>query len=154
VRFLRDRRLILLLRLALGAVFLVAAWPKLQDPAGFARSISHYHMVPEGVERLLALTLPPLELLVGLGLIFGVLDAGAAVLVFAMLVGFTGAIASAVSRGLDISCGCFDTDGGTKVGVSKLVENSLMILGAWLVVIGDRTLLSVSGWLRRSGDIE
>lgn len=154
MRFLLDRRFILVLRLALGAVFLMAAWPKLQDPAGFAVSISHYRMVPEGLERALALTLPPLELLVGLGLIFGVLDAGAAVLTFGMLVGFTGAIGIALARGLDISCGCFDTDGGAKVGVSKLVENTLMIVAAWLVVVGDRSLFSVSGWMKRSGDIE
>ena len=154
MRFLGDRRLVLFLRLALGVVFILAALPKLQDPAGFARSISHYHLVPEGTERMLALTLPPLELLVGLGLIFGVLDAGAALLGFAMLVVFTAAIGVAVARGLDISCGCFDTDGGTKVGVSKLVENTLMVIAAGLVMVGDRTLLSISAWMRRSGDIE
>jgi len=150
MRFLRDPRLVLALRLALGAVFIMAALPKLQDPAGFATSISNYHLVPEGLERALALTLPPLELLVGLGLIFGVLDVGASLLAFAMLVAFTAAIGIAVGRGLDISCGCFDTDGGTKVGVSKLVENGLMVAAAWLVLVGDRTLLSVSGWMGRS----
>jgi uncharacterized membrane protein YphA (DoxX/SURF4 family) len=154
VRFLTDRRLVLVLRIALGIIFILAALPKLQDPAGFAKSISHYHLVPVGLERALALVLPPLELLVGLGLILGVLDAGASLLGLAMLVVFTGAIGFAVSRGLDISCGCFDTDGGTKVGVSKLIENTAMIVGACLVLVGDRTLLSVSAWMKRSGDIE
>lgn len=144
-----DRRIVTLLRVALGAAFLMAAWPKLQDPEAFARSISNYHLLPEAAGRVLALVLPPLELLVGICLVLGLLDAGAAVLTVGMLVVFTSAIGIAVARGLDISCGCFDTDGGTKVGVAKLVENAGLILASVVVWRGDRSWLSLRVVMRR-----
>jgi uncharacterized membrane protein YphA (DoxX/SURF4 family) len=90
-------------------------------------------MLPLPVERVLALVLPPLELLVGLALIVGVLDAGARVVVFALMLVFTIAVGTALARGLDISCGCFDTEGGAKVGVAKLAENiGLTAVAFWL----------------------
>jgi uncharacterized membrane protein YphA (DoxX/SURF4 family) len=149
-----DRRVVAFLRVALGVVFLVAAWPKLADPEGFARAISHYRMLPEPVERVAALVLPPLEALLGICLVLGVLDAGASLLVLVLLTAFTGAIAAALARGLDISCGCFDTEGGAKVGLSKVVENLAMLAAAFLVTRADRSWLSLTSWLRRSGDIE
>ena len=44
------------------------------------------------------------------------------------LVVFLAAIASALSRGLDISCGCFNTDGGHAVGVGLLWRDLLLLL--------------------------
>ncbi len=138
-----DRRIVTVLRVALGVLFVAAAWPKLQDPAAFATNISHYHLLPEPAERLLALMLPPLELLAGLAMIFGVFHAGASLLVFAMLVVFTAAIGVAVGRGLDISCGCFETEGGTKVGARKLAENAAFIAASFVVWRGDRSWLAM-----------
>jgi uncharacterized membrane protein YphA (DoxX/SURF4 family) len=154
VSFLKDRRLVLVLRVALGVLFIAAALPKIADPAGFATSVSHYRMLPEWIERVLALVLPPLELVLGICLVVGVLDAGAAFLAFVLLVVFTGAIGTAMGRGLDISCGCFDTEGGSKVGLSKLGENVLFIAASWLVLVGDRSLLSLRARLSRTVDPE
>ena len=104
---LRDRRLVALLRIGLGVLFVLAAWPKLQDPVGFARAISHYHLLGETASRVLALVLPPMELMIGVCLILGVVHSGASLLAFSLLVLFTGAVTTALLRGLDISCGCF-----------------------------------------------
>ena len=149
-----DRRLVTAMRIALGALFIMAAWPKLADPHAFAVTISNYRMMPEPIVRILALVLPPLEMLVGVALILGALDAGASAIAFGMLAVFTVAVATALARGLDISCGCFDTEGGPKVGLRKVVENLGMLAAAYLVSRGDRSWLSVRGWLSRSGDIE
>jgi uncharacterized membrane protein YphA (DoxX/SURF4 family) len=122
-----------MLRIAMGVLFVAAAWQKLADPTAFATSVTNYRMLPLPVERVLALVLPPLELLVGLALIVGVLDAGARVVVFALMLVFTIAVGTALARGLDISCGCFDTEGGAKVGVAKLAENvGLTAVAFWL----------------------
>jgi uncharacterized membrane protein YphA (DoxX/SURF4 family) len=149
-----DRRVIAALRVGLGVIFIVAALPKLQDPVGFSKSVSNYHLLPEIVERVLALVLPPMELLVGVCLIAGVVDAGASLITFVLMVVFTVAIGSALARGLDISCGCFDTDGGAKVGLSKIVENLVMTGAALAVWRGDRSWFSLGGLLTRAGDIE
>jgi uncharacterized membrane protein YphA (DoxX/SURF4 family) len=131
VNLLRDPRLMLVLRVAMGLLFVAAAWPKLMDPAAFATAVTNYRMLPLPAERVLALVLPPLELLAGLALIVGVLDAGARVVVLALMLVFTTAIGTALARGLDISCGCFDTEGGAKVGIAKLAENVGLTAVAW-----------------------
>ena len=142
---LRDPRFVALLRVGLGVLFVMAAWPKLADPAAFATSVSNYRMLPVPIERLVALALPPLELLVGVALIVGVVDAGASFLVFAMMVVFTVAIGTALGRGLDISCGCFDTEGGAKVGLGKMIENLGLTAAAFWVWRGDRSWLAFRG---------
>ncbi|HMB70978.1 MAG TPA: MauE/DoxX family redox-associated membrane protein [bacterium] len=154
MKLLSDRRLVAALRIGLGALFIAAALPKLQDPAGFAGSIDHYHLLPEAGGRILALVLPVLELLVGMCLVLGVLDAGASLLVLALMIVFTAAVGSAVARGLDISCGCFDTEGGTKVGVTKVAENLALTAAAFWVRVRDRSWLSVGALLRKPGDVE
>jgi len=139
-----DRRVVALLRVGLGALFVAAAWPKLNDPAGFAEAVSHYHLLGDTAGRVLALVLPAVELLAGLGLILGVVHHGASLLVFAMMVMFTGAVGIALARGLDISCGCFDTEGGTKVGWAKIGENLALTAAALVVWRGDRSWWSLA----------
>ena len=62
----------LLLRIALGAVFVYAAWLKLRDPwQMFAMSIDSYQLLPMWAVRVVARTLPWVELLLGMLLIAG-----------------------------------------------------------------------------------
>lgn len=110
-------------RLVAGGIFLFACLDKLQNPAAFAAAIDHYHMVPYALLHPMAYGLPILELIVGLALVFGVLRRGAAMLAAVLTVVFIVAIASALARGLDISCGCFHTDGGHAVGISLLLRD-------------------------------
>jgi len=136
-------RLVTLLRVGLGVLFVAAAWPKLQDPEAFAVAVSNYHLLGESIGRGLALVLPPVELLVGLGLILGVADAGASLLAVVMMMVFTGAVGAALARGLDISCGCFDTAGGQSVGLAKIAENVALIAASIVVWRGDRSWLAL-----------
>jgi uncharacterized membrane protein YphA (DoxX/SURF4 family) len=122
-------------QIAIGAVFLYAALPKIGDPASFADQIHNYRMLPVALENLLAMTLPWVELIIGLALILGVrARCGAAVAVLLMGV-FLAGIAQAVYRGLDIECGCFGTGDGSKVGFRRLAEDVGLLL---LSVIGAR----------------
>lgn len=148
------RRIVAALRIGIGILFLMAALPKLRDPEGFAQSIANYKILPVVAERVVALVLPPLEALLGVCLILGVLDAGASALALALMIVFTVAVGSALSRGLDISCGCFDTKAGSRIAAGKIAENLAITFCAWMVAVHDRSWLSVRGWLSRSGDIE
>lgn len=148
------RHVVALLRVGLGVLFILAAWPKLADPEGFALAVSHYRMLPEPVERVIALVLPPLEMLAGICLVLGVLDAGASLVVAGLMAVFTVAVGVALGRGLDISCGCFDTAGGTKVGLRKIAENVVLTAAAVRVAWGDRSWLSLGGAMRRASDVE
>jgi uncharacterized membrane protein YphA (DoxX/SURF4 family) len=116
--------------------------------------VGNYHLLPETAERVLALALPVLELIVGACLILGVLDAGASLLVLGLMIVFTAAVASAVARGLDISCGCFDTEDGAKVGAEKIVENLALTAAAFWVWAKDRRWLSLGSLRGKPGEAE
>ena len=45
-------------RLILGGVFIYASLDKIAHPAEFAKAIGNYHVVPFGLENLMALALP------------------------------------------------------------------------------------------------
>ena len=53
---------------------------------------------------------------------------GAALICGGLLLVFLAAIATALFRGLDISCGCFNTDGGHAVGLDLMWRDFLLLL--------------------------
>jgi len=120
--------LAVLIRMGVGVTFIAAAWHKVLDPASFALATYYYHMVPDGLLHLFALFLPWLEMVTGVAVIVGWGRRGAALLIIAMLLMFIVGLAVALTRGLDISCGCFGTDGGHAVGLSLLVRDALLVL--------------------------
>jgi putative oxidoreductase len=130
--------LLLLCRLVLGGVFLYASLDKLADPAGFARAISHYHIVPYPLLHPAAHLLPVVELVVGSALVLGLLRRGAALLCGLMVLIFMAAITSALVRGLDISCGCFNTDGGHAVGLDLLWRDGILLLLCLPLLLSNR----------------
>ncbi|MHB8077944.1 MAG: MauE/DoxX family redox-associated membrane protein [Candidatus Krumholzibacteriia bacterium] len=122
-------------RLGAGATFLYASLDKIADPAGFARAVFHYRLLPLALLHPFALLLPWLEAVIGVALLAGLLRRGAALLAAGLTVVFLGAIAAALARGLDISCGCFHTAGGHAVGVG-LLWRDLLLLAACLAPLG------------------
>jgi uncharacterized membrane protein YphA (DoxX/SURF4 family) len=127
------RRIIaLLLRLGLGGVFVAASVPKILDPAGFSRNIFHYEILPGNLVNAVAITLPWVELLVGLCLIAGFRLRGAALTAIVSLVIFTAAMSSALARGLNIDCGCFKTS-GTPLGPERILGDLALLVAAVLV---------------------
>ncbi len=94
-------------RLYLGGVFVFASLHKIAHPGVFALDIATYDMVPLGLVNLMAITMPWVEIAAGLLLILGVRARAAALCCSGMMVIFLVALLSALSRGLDMSCGCF-----------------------------------------------
>ena len=137
------RRLILILRLLLGIVFVYAAYTKLRQPwLLFAMSIDAYQILPEWAVLLLGHWLPWLELGIGLCLIAGVLlryvAAGATVL----LAVFFALMARAFVMGMTINCGCFGL--GEAISAETLVrDGALVALSIALTVIAFRQVQPV-----------
>src|SRR3954471_17337618 len=79
-------------QLALGAIFVAAALPKIADPPSFAHMIYNYRLLPSGMINISAIVMPWIELLSGLALILGLWRKGAVSIITLMLVAFVIAI--------------------------------------------------------------
>ena len=122
----------LVLRLIVAGVFLFAGWQKLKAPQEFADSIAAYQLLPVQLINLVALTLPPLELIIGFLLLVGWWQRIAAFSAIILTGVFMVALASAISRGLKIDCGCFGAGASAKGDLWLALARDL-VLGAALV---------------------
>jgi uncharacterized membrane protein YphA (DoxX/SURF4 family) len=144
------------LRVGLGAMFILAAWDKVLDPAAFSIAVDNYHMVPRVFLHFFTLALPMTELAVGLMLIAGVWTRAAALISAVLMVMFVIGLAQALLRGLDIACGCFTQDTGqeSKISPLLLVRDTALIFGSLWVALFDRGRWSVLNLFGRSGTVE
>jgi uncharacterized membrane protein YphA (DoxX/SURF4 family) len=126
-------------QIALGAIFVLAALPKIADPPSFAHMIYNYRLVPGAAVNALALVLPWVELLVGLALILGVWPREAAALAGLLLIVFIAAIAINLARGRAVDCGCFDVHAAGKSREELLADMRLVIMrdAAILLMVGQ-----------------
>jgi len=127
---------VLAARVLLAAAFLYAGSIKALDPAAFALAIDNYRLLPYPLAAALALYLPWLEIACASGLFWPRLRLGALAVLVALCFVFGAAITSAVLRDLDIGCGCFGGDGGSRASLllSLLRSIALMFLGGWLLL--------------------
>jgi len=100
--------LVLLGRLIVSVAFILAALPKIQDPAAFAISVEGYRVVTANLAMWIALVLPWLELVAGFGLLIPQIQRGSNLTIALLLIVFIALHTSAWARGLDINCGCFN----------------------------------------------
>ena len=129
ISLLKNALFLLILRLLIGGIFTVAGLEKIGSIAAFEQAILHYQLSGPAISTLIAMTLPWLEIVCGLGLILGIFSRSSAFVLTALLICFTAAVFSAMARGLDISCGCFSQDPNTeKIGWLKIIENCVLLL--------------------------
>jgi uncharacterized membrane protein YphA (DoxX/SURF4 family) len=95
-------------QLGLGAIFVIAALPKIADPPSFAHMIYNYRLVPASLINISALVMPWVELLAGLALILGLWKAAARTIIGILLAIFIIAISINLARDNAIDCGCFN----------------------------------------------
>ena len=101
--------LLVCFRMILGVIFFYAGIIKIYDPQGFALAVYNYHILPGFLINPVAVILPWVEVIAGAALILGIMVQGSSLIVSGLLVIFLCAIGAALVRGLDISCGCFNT---------------------------------------------
>ncbi len=131
-------RLAILLRVALGLVFVYAAYAKLfQFTDGrlhrlpwqlFAMAIDSYQLLPQTAVEILARILPWFELALGVLLIAGRWLRLASAATSLLLAVFVSLMVRAYFKGQEISCGCF--------GPGEIIS--------WKTLLRDGSLLAVS----------
>ena len=127
--------LVLASRLILGVVFIYASIDKIINPGDFAKIVGNYHVLPFGLENLMAIVLPWLELIAGICLIIGVMVDGSTILVVLMNIVFIFAITQALARGISIECGCFSvsSDAGSAIGIKTILRDIGYLFLAYIV---------------------
>ncbi len=124
----------------LAVVFLLACWHKILDPGAFAVDIATYQILPLALVNPMAIVLPWTELCAGLMLLVGFRTRAAALLVAGMMAMFIVAISIALANGLDMSCGCFASQGAAEDPISwrTIVRDGTWLLLALYVLFLDR----------------
>jgi len=126
------------LRWLLGLVFLVAGVLKLVHPGDFLVELAAYRVPFPGMFlRLVAVSLPWLEIICGVCLVLDRWPESVRPLVTALCLVFVVMLGQAVVRGLDLQCGCFG-----RFGPAWLERPDVALVRALL-------LLAVSAWLTR-----
>ena len=128
-----TERLYYALQLALGAVFFLAALPKLRKPRRFARVVAVQGVVPAGVAPMVAWGVVALETAVASALLTGWLVAPAAVVATFLLAAFAVTTAVNLRRRRVVPCGCFGS-AAEMISVRSLVRLGLL-LGADVVLV-------------------
>lgn len=142
-KIISNQYLLFLFRVILGLIFIYSGIIKIIDTQGFSNSIYNYKLLPDLLINFLAVILPWIELITGLLLLLGITIKENALIINALLIIFIIAIIINLFRGLDINCGCFGTGNGTKIGLTKLIENFLLLIMGILLMIFDSRILSI-----------
>jgi hypothetical protein len=124
-----------------GLVFLAAGIAKLRHRGLLAGVIANYRLLPAGLVAPAALLLPPVELLVAVGLLVGNRPL-AVVAAIGLLLVFAAAMAVNIRRGRrHIDCGCGHAGLRQQLGWPMVVRNLLMaaVLGLRLAAPGEPT---------------
>lgn len=141
--------LALLARLYLACIFLLACYHKILDPGAFAIDVATYQFLPLSLINPMAIILPWIELVAGGLLLIAFRTRAAALLISGMMLMFTIAIGIALAKGLDMSCGCFASQGAVDDPISwRTVGRDLswMVLALYIVFL-DHNPIGLDRWL-------
>lgn len=141
---LSNKYLLFFVRIILSVIFIYAGMEKISYPAGFSDSINNYKILPLFTVNFLAIILPWIELIAGVLLLFGIRVKENSFIISVLLSIFIIAIVISLIRGLNIDCGCFGTFSGSKVGIYKLIENSLLLIAGYALMKFDSEFLTLN----------
>jgi hypothetical protein len=120
----------LILRFALGTLFLLAGSAKVVRLERFADAVQGYRMVPEAWVGSVAAGLAVTEAILGGLLLGGVYVPIAATFTTFLLLVFSLAVALNLRRGRRIACGCLGALGGRVVSGVVLLRNAVLVVAA------------------------
>ena len=118
----------------LGGVFIIAGSSKLLAPRAFARIISAYGLLPDELLAPVAIGLPAIEVLAGVGLLFNI--RGSLEIIIGLLTGFLFVLEYAIRKNLDVDCGCFSPSeiaAGNNLHTAFLRDVGLMAVSIYLI---------------------
>ncbi len=127
-----------IIRLTIGSLFVYAGFIKLIDPGAFAITISQYGIVPDFLPAPVAVLLPLLEFLAGLGLIFRI--RGSLAVIFSLLIMFIAVLGYGILNDMNIDCGCFTADEiDSRNSLLQAFYRDIIMVGALFLLFLSKT---------------
>ena len=129
-------------RFYLGGVFLFACFHKILNPEIFAIDVATYDILPLSLVNLFAITLPWIELVAGLMIIAGCQVKPSAFLMAGMMIMFIVALSIALSKGMDMACGCFASSEAEEAISGKTLFRDLgwLLLCLYIFIFDNKPL--------------
>ena len=146
--FFTSPYFMLFARLCVGGVFIVSGLGKWVDKTGTEVSMSKYLFLPVGSGRFIANVFPPLEMAIGLALVFGLLTRLAAVGAFLLFILFTILVIYDLSSGKNESCHCFGKLSDDKLTPVAVVRNVFLLALSALIVF------AFDGWFSLDASLD
>lgn len=140
-------------RLLLGSLFLMSSATKLSRPSAFERNILQYRLLPAGLAKAFALSLPWLELGIGLLLLSGHVSRLAGGMAAFLLAMFLLAIASALARKLGVNCSCFGLLYQEPIGPRTLARDAVLVILGIVVLSWGPSAPSLAETLESPGQL-
>ena len=131
----------ILVRIALGVIFIAAAAPKIWRPDEFADAINNYRILPYFLVNVSAITLPWVEMLFGLFLVFGFRTKAASLATSLLMMMFLAALISAYARHINIDCGCqipLLSSRGAGIGWREFLRDTIFLAMSLFVYLRRR----------------
>jgi uncharacterized membrane protein YphA (DoxX/SURF4 family) len=144
--------IVVIARFIVGGIFLVSGLAKISDPGRFILTLREFRLFPEVIVPFTAIWLPWLEFLLGLCLVAGIVQRTSALMLAGLNALFAAAIASVISRGIVVDCGCFgmlaDMLGLPDMADMKaVIRNAVFIVLCMAVFLSRSRMLSLEGYI-------
>jgi uncharacterized membrane protein YphA (DoxX/SURF4 family) len=136
----------------LGGLFVLASLHKIAHPASFALDVATYQLLPLWLVNPFALTVPWIELWVGLLLIVGLRVRAAALVTSLLMASFMVALGYALAKGLDMSCGCFASQSVAKhdpISYKTMLRDTAWLFLGLFILFFDKQPIGVERWLSK-----
>lgn len=130
----------MVLRMALGALFVWTGWIKTTDFNAFLFSVRSFQILDDPWAAWVAMGLPWLEIIAGAALVTGLCIEGGLTVIAGMLGVFLWAIIHSWQRGLDLNCGCFGGDASVS-DYHDLIRRDIVLLTLALTLLVHRWIV-------------
>ena len=136
-RFVFSRGFILTARTIIALIFIYSGSIKILDLHSFGEAINNYHILPQFLAVPFASLISASDVVLGLLFLLGIFELETGVLLIFLNIVFIMAMSSALFRGIDISCGCFSSE-GEALGLKDIFRDFIFILLILWVIVGRK----------------
>ena len=132
----------LLFRIIVGGIFFYAGFLKINDLQSFELSIRNYQILNDPWVGILAMTLPPLEIILGISILIKFLYQGSLLIACMTMSVFIASLLSLLARSIDINCGCLGLN--TSVQIQIMIDILIVLMCIFLMKYSKRITRNVS----------